>query len=280
MPRTHKTDLDTALSARFSDHTPVPHDLRRNAVLAALADRGSCRTFEDRAVPCDVLDALCAVALSSPTKSDLQQRDIIVMTRPQDRARLASFVPTQPWIADAAMILIFCGNNRRQRLNHMWHEVPFANDHLDAVLNASVDAAIALGAFVTAADAVHLGTCPISGIRDQAAAVSDMLGLPDHVFPVAGLAVGYPAAKPPISKRLPLMVTLHRDRYRETDLRQSIADYDADRAAAQPYHSQRYVDRFGTAQNYGWSMDKVRQYSAPERADFGAFIRAKGFSLD
>ena len=29
-----------------------------------------------------------------------------------------------------------------------------------------------------------------------------------------------------------------------------------------------------------WSRDKVRQYYVPERADFGAFLRAKGFRLE
>ena len=44
------------------------------------------------------------------------------------------------------MLLIFCGNNRRQRLWHGWRDKPFANDHLDAFFNASVDAGIALTA--------------------------------------------------------------------------------------------------------------------------------------
>jgi nitroreductase/FMN reductase [NAD(P)H] len=40
------------------------------------------------------------------------------------------------------------------------------------------------------------------------------------------------------------------------------------------------VARFGAAPAYGWSEDKARQYARPERAGFGAFVRAKGFKLD
>jgi nitroreductase/FMN reductase [NAD(P)H] len=40
------------------------------------------------------------------------------------------------------------------------------------------------------------------------------------------------------------------------------------------------VEKFGEDPAYGWSEDKARQYSVPERADFGAFVRAKGFNLD
>jgi FMN reductase [NAD(P)H] len=36
----------------------------------------------------------------------------------------------------------------------------------------------------------------------------------------------------------------------------------------------------GEAEFYGWSEDKARQYAEPLRADFGAFLRAKGFCLD
>ena len=38
--------------------------------------------------------------------------------------------------------------------------------------------------------------------------------------------------------------------------------------------------RWGEARVYGWSEDKARQYAVPLRADFGAFVRAKGFNLD
>jgi nitroreductase/FMN reductase [NAD(P)H] len=31
---------------------------------------------------------------------------------------------------------------------------------------------------------------------------------------------------------------------------------------------------------YGWSEDKARQYGVPQRTDFGAFVRGKGFKLD
>ncbi|NJM34133.1 MAG: NADPH-dependent oxidoreductase, partial [Rhodomicrobium sp.] len=63
---------------------------------------------------------------------------------------------------------------------------PFANDHLDAFFNAACDAAIALTAFILAAEARGLGCTPISAIRNHAEAVSELLGLPDHVFPFVG----------------------------------------------------------------------------------------------
>ena len=114
----------------------------------------------------------------------------------------------------------------------------------------------------------------------KAAKVSEALGLPDHVFPVAALAVGYPAHAPRISPRLPLAATVHVDRFDDNRIADQIVAYDADRHARQSYRSQRSEYRFGTADPYTWSEDKARQYALSERADFGAFIRARGFRLD
>lgn len=272
--------LQALLSARFADAPEGDVSTSNSALLHSMAARGSCREFQDQPVPDAMIDMLCAVALASPTKSDLQQRDIILLRDYNVRASLARLVSGQAWVADAPMIAVFCGNNRRQRLLHEWRDVPFANDHFDAPFNAAADAAIALGAFVTAAEAVGLGCCPISAVRNEAQAVTDLLGLPAHVFPFAGLAIGYPLAPPQIAKRLPLRATCHVDRYREDALRTDVADYDAERTAAQPYAKQRFTERFGEAASYGWSEDKTRQYSAAERETFGAYMRQQGFVFD
>jgi nitroreductase/FMN reductase [NAD(P)H] len=273
-------ELQRLLAERYSD---LPSEVGiggSNATLNRMAGRGSCRSFTTQPVPLALLNTLSAVALSAPSKSDLQQRDIILITSDTSRAQLAALVGDQTWVADAPVIAVFCGNNRRQRLLHEWRGVPFANDHLDAFFNATVDAAIALGAFVTAAEALGLGCCPISAIRNEPEAVSDLLELPDHVFPIAGLAVGFPAHPTTISKRLPLRLTVHHDKYAEVGIADAISEYDQDREAAQPYANQRHTGIFGGTTNYSWSEDKIRQYSQPERTSFGDFIRGKGFNLD
>ena len=102
----------------------------------------------------------------------------------------------------------------------------------------------------------------------------------DHVFPVAALGAGWPSIPGVMAPRLGLGVSRHRDRDGVTGLREKIAAYDKRREGAQPYKTQRYIDKFGESAEYGWSEDKARQYSVPERADFGAFVRRKGFRLD
>jgi nitroreductase/FMN reductase [NAD(P)H] len=184
-----------------------------------------------------------------------------------------------PWIANAPVFLVFCGNNRRIRQIGEWRGKPFANEHLDHFMNAAVDAGIVMTSFIRAAEAVGLGCCPISAVRNQPEATSRLLDLPAGVFPVAGLCVGYPAEEGRITPRLSLQVTVHTDRYDEAGVKEKIEAYDRRRDAVLPYRRQRNAERFGKADFYGWSEDKARQYAVPERADFGAFIRSKGFSL-
>src|SRR5215470_15953768 len=244
-----------------------------------IAGRGVVRRFKPERLPPELIDTLCALALCSPTKSDLQQRDILIVENAAKRARIAELLRDQDWIPCAPHFLVFLGNNRRQRQLHAWRGKPFANDHLDAFFNATVDAAIALEAFVAAAEAAGLGCCPISVIRNHAEEVSGLLGLPDHVFPVAGLGVGIPATPAFVSARLPLGLTVHRDRYTDaTD--EKVRAYDKRRNGIFPYRAQRNVARFGEAKEYGWSEEKARHYAVPEREDFGAYVKRRGFRLE
>lgn len=274
-----RSSLSSALSARFGELPKALSDLAIDEAAAALtimAARGSVRAFCDRAVDPALIELLCAIALSSPTKSDLQQRDFIIIRDGDLRAEIDSLVSGQSWVAGAPGLLIVCGNNRRQRQVHEMRGRPFANDHLDAFFNAAVDGGIALGAFVAAADAVGLGCCPVSAVRNEATRISALLGLPDHVFPVAGLAYGWPHGDTVLSPRLPLSATVHIDRFSEDGIDETIKAYDKRR----PYTTQRFEKEDGHDPHYGWSEDKARQYARSERTDFGAFVRARGFKLD
>jgi len=276
-----QSDLQSHLRARFAEEFDLPEVAgSAGKTLSAMAARASCRSFGAEPVADETLRMLCAVALSSPSKSDLQQRDIIILRDPAQVSAIKDLLQAQSWIAGAPALLVFCGNNRRQRQLHARWNRPFANDHLDAFFNASVDAGIALSAFISAAEAIGLGCCPISTIRNDAQRVSDLLGLPDHVFPVAALAVGHPQTQGRISPRLPLSVTVHWDRFDESGLSQALDDYDALRAQPGATASQRDTATFGHADPYVWSDGKTRQYATPERADFGRFIQGKGFKLD
>lgn len=268
-----------ASSVRFGERCTAPQDVAGLEELARMLEHRSHRKYQNRAVDPDLLRLLFACALSAPSKSDLQQADIIHVADRAAVTAIAKLIPDMPWIDEAPVFLVFCANNRRIRMIGEWRGKPFVNDHLDHFMNAAVDAGLVMMNFIRAAEAVGLGTCPISAVRNWPHEVSELLWLPDGVFPVAGLCAGYPAEPRPISPRLPLSITVHTNRYDETGLRERIDAYDRRRDELLPYRKQRNVEVYGRAEFYGWSEDKARQYAVPERAGFGAFIREKGFSL-
>jgi nitroreductase/FMN reductase [NAD(P)H] len=252
--------LAAALQRRFGTGVEPSPDLPHLAALTALNERSVCRRYRRDPVPEALVRVLCASALAAPTKSDLQQATLVRVADAGKRAAICALLPGSPWLAGAPELFVFCADGYRLRRLFARRGAAFPNEHLDAFFNATVDAALALGAFVTAAELAGLGTCPISQIRDHVAQIDALLALPDWVVPVAGLALGYPEAKEPLSARLALSATVHTDRY--------------DAAAVE-----RELDAYDARRGRDWSGDKVRQYSTPWRADFGAHVAGKRFRL-
>src|SRR6478672_6692823 len=192
-----------SLSRRFGETLKVDDNLAGLDELARLAGRRVQRRTTERAVDPDLLRLLCACALSAPSKSDLQQADIVILNK-ADQTTIADLIPDQPFIRTAPAFLVFLANGRRLPELSRMRGKPFPNDHLDQFFNAAVDAGIVLATFLAVADAVGLGSCPISVIRDHSQRVSDMLKLPQRVVPVAGLCVGWPSEPGHLSARLGL----------------------------------------------------------------------------
>jgi nitroreductase len=262
----------------FNDDDQRPAD----GAAAVQLDHRTIRRFTDEPVDAAMLRAIVACGLSAPSKSDLQQATIVQVADPGKRAEIAGLIPAMPWIGSAPVFFVLCGDSRRIRRICEMRGKPFANDHLDAFLNAASDAAMVLQSLITAAEAHGLGTCPISVIRNHMARIIDILNLPSFVFPLAGLCIGHPSHPGFPSMRLPPAVTWHVDRYDDNDLADQVDAYDRRRDAvfSIPVEKQKYADEYGVAGFYGWSEDKARQVSKPERDDIGKVLRKQGFSFD
>ena len=277
-----KENLVTLLEQRFGTVVKVPPELAELDELVHAAAHRSDRAFKPDPVPAEWTETLLACALSAPSKSDLQQVSVVRVEDASKRAAVARLVPTLEWLPSAPLLLIFCGDSRRIRRICELRGRPFGNDHLDAMFNASVDAALVMMNFIRVARAAGLGCCPLSMVRDYSAELAELLALPDGVFAVAGMAAGFPAGKSAISPRLPLSLTVHTDRYDDSRLEEMLDVYDRRRSRVQPIPKEKQRDsgRFGTQESYGWSEDKARQVSRPQRADFGRYLREHGFCLD
>jgi len=249
--------------------------------IQTLLGHRSCRRFKPDELAEPLIYLLLSCAQSAPTKSNLQQYSIIVITDETKRGEIASLVPTMPWIADAPLILVFLGDVRRiRRLAEMrGHE--YRNDNADTFMNATIDAALAMQAFIVAAESLGLGTCPISYVRNRIDDLSRILELPDGVFPIAGLTVGWPAVEGTLSLRLPQDIVVHRGVYDDSALERDVVAYDDRAHDHQPLipAKQRHTDRYGVLEKCTWSENVARQLSLPERDGFADFLKRKKINL-
>jgi FMN reductase [NAD(P)H] len=272
------TDSTELLRARFGIDLPnvdVP------PAVAPLIDRRVTRRYTEQPVADSLLDALLAAAQSAPTKSDLQQYSVVVMRDPARIKQIADWIGTMDWIATAPVFLVWCGDMRRNQRLCEQHGMPHANNNLDTFLNTAVDCSLAMAQFITAAEAVGLGTCPISYVRSHIERVTPLLALPPGVYPVSGLSVGWPVFRRPVSMRLPPSVVVHRERYDETHQDAEIQMYDERRRAREPVAAGglKNNDVYPPREGVCWSENVARQLSVPERFGFGPYLRTRGFDL-
>jgi FMN reductase [NAD(P)H] len=274
-------DLKQLLDARFGVDLKLDNVQALNPELARILARKTQRSYTDAPVPAELVDLLLAVAFSASAKSDFQQASVIKVADAGKRERIAAHFPAMPWIGKSPVFLVFCGDARRlERICSMRGHAQDNRD-LEAFLNASVDAALAMQTFILAAESLGLGCCPISVIRNHMETVARELALPDGVFPAAGLCVGYPASAGHVSMRLPPSITVHTNTYDDDGLEAGIDGYDHRRDARHSIarDQQRNPKRFGHVDFYGWSEDKARQAAQPEGASFAAYIKSHGFSF-
>ncbi len=249
--------------------------------IQSLLQRRVIRKYKNAPLTEETLNLLLSAAQSAPTKSNLQQYSIIMVSDSMLRDRIAALVPSMPWMKTAPLIAVFLGDVRRIRRLAEMRGHTYQNNNADTFMNAAVDAAIAMQCFMIAADHLGLGTCPISYIRDRIDDLAELLRLPDGVFPIAGLCVGYPDDPGHVSMRLPQKIVVHQNHYDDSELEADISHYD-ERAHARfslPPAKQRHIDKYGVLDKCTWSENAARQLSLPERAGFAEFLRRKGIEL-
>src|SRR5437763_7360522 len=219
------------LRARFGLDLDLGDEVPDHPWLHQLLLRRTQRRYADRPVPESLVRLLLAAAFSASSKSDFQQASVVWLKDRGRRDRLAALFPDMPWIGASPVFLVFLGDARRlERLGELRGHMQ-SNGTMEGFFNAAVDAALALQTCILAAETAGLGTCPISVLRNRIAEVAGILELPEKVFPVAGLCLGWPATQGFISMRLPLEATVHMDGYDDGGLLAAVDGYDRRRDA-------------------------------------------------
>lgn len=210
-------DRAAALAARYGHEAPPLPPGPWNDVIASQLQHRSVRAYKPDPVPPGTLEIMVAAAQSAATSSNMQTWSVVAVTDPAARAALARIASNQAHIVHCPLFLVWIADlSRAGRLGQAEGVALEALPYLETFLVAAIDAAIASQNAIVAAESIGLSTVYIGALRNDPAAVAELLGLPPGAMGVFGLCVGYAdeAAAPAMVKpRLPQSVILHHGRY-------------------------------------------------------------------
>lgn len=188
-----------------------------NDTIRLLHERSSCRSFENKKIPRRVEKLILEAGDHAPTGGNLQPYSIIKITREESRSKLAGFCG-QKFMAEAPMHLLFCIDWRRlQRWSKLEH-APFAADKSFLHFWISFQDVIACAQNIcTAADSMGLGSVYIGTVIDFIDETKKMFELPELVFPVVLLCLGYPKTRIAPRRKLGIENIVHDEKYRDIE---------------------------------------------------------------
>lgn len=177
--------------------------------------RRSIRRYQDKDVDNTLLTRLIKEAERTQTMGNLQLYSV-VMTRSEElKAKLAPAHFNQPMVTGAPVVLTFCADYRRTTL---WAEQRQATPGYDnplSFVNAMTDALLFCQTFCNLAEEEGLGCCFLGTTVYQPQSIIDTLQLPELVFPVATITLGWPDENPPLSDRLPVSTIIHEETFHD-----------------------------------------------------------------
>lgn len=237
-----------------------------------LKSHRSIRKFTDEPISDEMVSDVISAGLAAATSSNLQGATVIRVRNPDTRAAIAELAGGQTYVETAAAFFVWCADLHRSAQVCERNGGEFSAGMAEHLVIATTDCAIAAQSAVAAAESLGLGICYIGGIRNDPAKVTDLLGLPDQVFPVFGLCLGWPDQDPALKPRLPLSVTLKEDHYDESGDEAGIASYDAQMR-------EYYLERTGGKLDRTWSADMEKLLGKESRPHMLGYLNSQGFAL-
>jgi nitroreductase len=241
----------------------------------------SVRAYKPDPVPTGLVEAIVAAGQRASTSSNLQTYSVVAVLDGDRRARLAELCGNQKHIPQAPVFLAWCAD--LSRLDRVCAQRGYQQitAYVENFLVAAVDAAIAMQTAALAAESLGLGICYIGAIRNQPAEVIKLLELPPLVFPISGMTLGWPAAKPFIRPRLSPDTILHWETYDTTGEEELLAEYDQAMIDTGIYRGRQVPvpGNKGQMENYGWLEHSARRASMDLRTELRQVLARQGFDL-
>ncbi|WP_127580019.1 oxygen-insensitive NADPH nitroreductase [Paenibacillus koleovorans] len=244
-----------------------------NAIIEQIRSHRSIRKFKPDPVSDEQLRQIVAAAQAAPTSTNIQAYSVIGVRNEATRQQFVELTGGQRHIGESPLFLVWCADLRRVQAALRLHGIESLEQNVETFLLATIDATLAAQNATIAAESLGLGTVYIGGIRNNPARASELLQLPQLVYPVFGMCVGVPDQSPDIRPRLPQEAIFHEETYREEKIATGIEAYD-------PVSKQYYRDRTGGSKDTYWSQEMVGRFRKERiRGHMLDFLSSQGFII-
>ncbi|MFO7645060.1 MAG: oxygen-insensitive NADPH nitroreductase [Desulfosarcina sp.] len=243
-----------------------------NTTIALLQSHRSIRKFTDRNVDDRTLATIIAAAQCAATSHFVQAYTVIQVVDRQTRQAIADLAGPQAWVSQAPVFLVFCADLKRLESASGLHDASVEKGWAEQFVTATVDASLLAQNVMIAAESLGMGGVFIGGIRNDPQQVCELLKIPDQVYPVFGMCLGWPAHDPPPKPRLPLDMVLFTDRYPPGHPPDQFRAYDR---TTRHY----YTTRNSNLRDETWSRQMADFMGRAIRPHMKAFLQRKGFFI-
>ena len=237
-----------------------------NSTIDTILSHCSIRKFTQDPIKSEQLQTIIQAGLAASSSSLLQVVSIIRVTDKEKRKQLAQYAGNQAYVESAAEFLVFCIDYQRHTAIRPDVQVDFT----ELTLIGAVDSGIMAQNCLLAAESMGLGGVYIGGLRNNAAHVDELLGLPSNTAILFGMCLGHPDQKPEVKPRLPSEVILHENQYQALDL-EAIKTYDQ---TMQDY----YANRSSNQKQSTWSQEVTGKLAGESRPHILPYLHSKGLA--
>lgn len=237
-----------------------------------LRSHASVRKYKDYTLTKEEVFALVETAQHAASSHFVQAYSVIWVTDAAKKEELGRLSQNPKQFETAGAALLLCADFHRLQAAGKLHNTEIVIDTTENVLVGAVDVALFAQNLVIAAESKGFRICFIGGVRNAPTEISQLVDLPEGVFPLFAITLGVPDQQNEVKPRLPVAAVLHENSYDSAKYESLLTEYDH---TMEEY----YANRGSNQKTANWTEQMAEFLESPRRPHIREFLASKGFHL-
>lgn len=237
-----------------------------------LRSHASVRKYKDYMLTKEEVSELVETAQHAASSHFVQAYSVIWVSDKAKKEELGRLSQNPKQFETAGAALLLCADFHRLQAAGKLHNTQIEIDTTENVLVGTVDVALFAQNLVIAAESKGFGICFIGGVRNAPSEISQLVGLPEGVFPLFAITLGVPDQQNEVKPRLPVAAILHENNYDSAKYESLLKEYDHTMEAY-------YASRGSNQKVANWTQQMAEFLEKPRRPHMAEFLASKGFQL-